>query len=42
MSGKHETDSLDSAKGNSVLIHVPLFMNYNEYTTLTQIKGNCY
>jgi len=42
LSGKHETDSLGNAKGNSVLKHLPLFMNYNEYTTLTQIKGDCY
>jgi hypothetical protein len=42
MSDKHETDSLDNAKGNSILKHVTLFMNYNDYTALTQIKGDCY
>ena len=42
MSGKHETGSLDNTKGNSVLKHAPLFMNCNEYTTLAEIKGNCY
>jgi len=42
LSGKHETDGLGNKKGNSVLKHVSLFMNYYEYTTLTQIKGDCY
>jgi hypothetical protein len=27
MSGKHETDSLDNGKGNSILKHVASFMN---------------
>ena len=39
--GKHETDSLDNEKGNSILKHVASFMNCNEHITLTQTKGDC-